>query len=446
MICVILEKGEFLQFIVIGPAHLYMRDIGAFLILILSAGKIKTLGKGVFFFILSIGIIIVGVVLSRNLQFPFLMPLGYFVALGLLIYHCKVNRSSLFSGRIAIFFIFLVLFGAFLNGILANGVFKAGVSFRGAFYFLSFLFYYGVASEKNSVSDLVGYANIALLTALTMWILRYVGIVEASSIEADFGERYINAEETAFVGFACISYLSIFYNMRKSYWKFPLNKKHQILLLFVLSLCLIIAARHRTVWVSIIVSICVLFLFHYGKIALISRLILLVGLFCILFASGLIKADNNIGIAIKEATQFSEGNTFSWRVEMWQQLITAASVTNPISGSGYGRDMTVSHYSSPDNYYNADTSAHNLLIQVFGDAGLIGVIAFIILYLLPIVRSLRKIKYIGRGDASFICSLTAFWIMYSITYEHTIFTGISLAWGITGFITLYPKKEINAIA
>jgi O-antigen ligase len=423
-----------------------MRDIGASLILAIAISRIIISSKGALYFILSAGVSIAGVIFSHNLQLPFLMPLGYFVALGLLIYHSRVNRSLLYSGKIIIFFIFLVLFGAFLNGILINGPFKAGVSFRGAFYFLSFLFYYGMAGNNNTVSDLAGYANIALLTALIMWMLRFFGIVEATGLETDFGTRYVDVEEAAFVGFACLSYLSMFYNMRKGYWQFPANKKYLIFALFISSLCFVIAARHRTVWVCLIVSICVLFLFHYSKITLISRLILFVGLLCMFFVSGLIKTDNNIVLAIKEATDFSGGNTFSWRVDAWQQLITAASVTNPVSGLGYGREMTATHFNTMGDLYDADTSAHNLLVQVFGDAGLIGVITFIILYLLPIVRSLRKIKIIGRGDASFICSLTAFWIMFSISYEHTILTSISLAWGITGFITLYPKKEIKAIA
>jgi hypothetical protein len=440
LICYVVEMGGFFSNIFIGPVHFYLRDIAASLVFILAVRRIFTYGKGLPLFVFSLCVVIAGVVLGRNLGFPFLMPLGYLVALGLIIHHGRANQSSLFSGKVVIFVILLVLLGAFVNGILLNGLFKAGVSFRTAFYFLSFLFYYGVTDRENSVFDLLGYANIALLTTLTMWILRLSGIFAISTDQSDFGMRYVNAEEASFAGFACISYLSIFFNMRKGYWQFPMVKKNAVLFLFALSLCLVIMARHRTVWVCMIISIFVLYLFHYSKIALVLRLLLLGGFLSLFFICGIIKSDNNIILAIKDASNFSEGNTFTWRLEAWQQLINVASVTNPVSGVGYGREMTVSHYNSVGDLYDTDTSAHNLLIQVFGDAGLIGVITFIFLYAMPIVRSLRNIKNIGKGDTSFLCALITFWIMYSITYQNTIITGISLAWGTTGFLIKYRKR------
>jgi len=445
MICLVVEKGEIFSNIFIGPIHFYLRDIGASLVFILAVRRIVIYGKGLPLFVFSIGVVIAGVVLGHNLGLPFLMPLGYLVAFVLLIHYSRANQSSVFSGKIVIFALFLVLFGAFLNGIFLNGAFSAGVSFRGAFYFLSFLFYYGVTVREISVSDLLGYANIALLTAVTMWVLRFSGIADTSALQTEFGTRYVDAEEASFAGFACISYLSVLFNMRKGYWDFPIAKRNRVLFLFILSLGLVVMARHRTVWVCTIVGILVLSLFHYGKIALAVRLLLLGGLLCALFVSGVIKTDNTIILAINEATDVSEGNSFTWRVEMWRQLISVGIVTDPVSGAGYGRDMTVSHINSSGDLTDANTSAHNLLIQVFGDAGLIGVIAFIFLYALPIVRSLRNIKTIGKGDASFLCALTGFWIVYSIAYQNTVFTGISLAWGITGFLIMYRKKDINAV-
>lgn len=448
MACLVLEKGGILPYINLGPVHFYLRDFGASLILMLAIRRMAFAGTGLLVFMLSIGIAFTGVILSRNLQFPFLIPLGYIVALGLLIYHSRVNPSSLLSGRIAIFFIFLVLSGAFLNGILLNGTFKAGVAFRSAFYLLSFLLYYGVAYRSNEVSNLLGYANIALMTALAMWVIRHMGFVDITSAGFDtvFGTRYIDAEEAAFAGFACLSYLAIIYNGRKGFWQLPIINKSLVFASFALSLCIVVAARHRTVWACFIISVLVLLLFHYGRIAYLVRLIFLAGIIGILLTSGFIKTDNRLVLAVKEAVDISGGNTFSWRVETWKQLVVAAGKANPVSGSGYGRDMAVSRFIAIGNINETDTSAHNLIIQIFGDAGVVGVLAVIILYVLPILRSLRKIKIIGRGDTSFICAITAFWIVYSIPYQNTILTGISLAWGITGFITLYSKKEIKAIA
>ena len=157
-----------------------------------------------------------------------------------------------------------------------------------------------------------------------------------------------------------------------------------------LFLSLVIITNHRSVWITGVFGLLLLFGLHrektvfFGKAVVTSMVVL--GLLCVAvisvpkFGSTVLKGASGI------IDPYSD-RTASWRIAGWQKQLDRIMKENPLFGEGLGGYYSWSHRGS-----KVETSPHNAYLQMILKFGLIG----LIIYGLLAYEFFRKTLYVRK--------------------------------------------------
>jgi O-antigen ligase len=272
--------------------------------------------------------------------------------------------------------------------------------------------------EKILYSTLLLYAGSSIL----LLILTFFGIIEIRSIGVV--SRYLSAGESFVLSVSSVYILNKIVVDNKN--------KGKLLFLFFTMAIGVLLTFHRSVWIATFAGYSSLLILK-GKRGF--KLIV----FCLLLVILVLpfipnEVFHDLNVSTEDALNYKDGNTASWRVDGWIQLIETASRIAPITGMGFGIPMT-RVLKDGDSYIEWDVSAHNQFVDTYFTVGLLGLLLYVSLYILLIIKCL---KYNKNMDYSSPFALIITFFFYFISYSALPLFGI-----VFGLLCAYLDSNQN---
>lgn len=277
----------------------------------------------------------------------------------------------------------LLLAGAILLFSLARGVAAFGVetavneSRHWLFLVIAALYFTTVVSRR--VLHRVGFVIVCgggalAAVAVLRWVIVGAGGPEALlGSRADAGLRVLHAEVTLIV-------LQAFFILAVAFQR--LNTWLRWLAAGLLTT--VILMQHRTIWVALVVGLLVML---YRDRDLARRAVVLIA--GALLATALVVISLFGNPADEVATTATRTDTFEWRFEGWQELITTRGPQNAVevaSGQGFGAGWAREVANRPTR----DVSPHSMYVESLLRLGLIGTGALLVALWGPLLALWRR--------------------------------------------------------
>jgi hypothetical protein len=280
---------------------------------------------------------------------------------------------------------------------------------------------------KFSLFCYSGYAALIFILALSGLIDSIGGVYEIN--------RYISSEEALLFGICSVFVLNAVLNgIRKEF----INH--------AAFLCLFAGAiftYHRSVWIATLSGyVTLLFLKKRSVLPSVIAICLLIGAMIVLMPS---KVKENFSVSLNNIINDEQGNTASWRVEGWSQLIETVITRSLVTGMGFGASKTrvIDHHGTLIEW---NVSAHNQYVDQLFVGGLSGLSIEIFFLLNVCARCIHFAVSSKNTYASVLFSVLIVYIAYHWSYSARTPFGI-----IIGLITAIvyrsnalpiPKSEI----
>lgn len=337
-----------------------------------------------------------------------------------------VNLSWLFFG--------LLLFGSFTLGAINYGITSAGVEFRSYFYFWSGTFYF-MSFSYQTISR-VRWFELWLLTsfslliiAIVRWITDSLGISTWGIIVGVTPFRVLNASQAFFIAetFSILLFQGVLQRLTR----------RQLICLIAFAPAILLL-QHRTVWVTTIASVALIFIRERkSRNRLITMLlsIIVIGSIwsLVIFSEQMDLVWSSLDKSYSSAVANQDGQgTFFWRVEGWKALL--ADFNSPVNyllgqpfGFGYQRIV---------GNQTIDVSPHNYFVQTYLRVGLIGLINLCFIYAIVLFNLFNKKINNYYNKQIFIEKILwlvivmqiIYFIPYSPSYEQAIILGFALSY------------------
>ncbi len=243
-------------------------------------------------------------------------------------------------------------------------------------------------------------------------------------IEEQFISNYIFANERAlpavgalFIAQSALVGLSLSLRDQHLPWR----------ILAVALLPLVVVLYHRTVWVAVLAGIFVLLIADPRRGMRMLPMLMLIGIvsiFSLLLMSsfGLDLVARSLRDAVLEPLDYS-ASSIGWRVEGWQVLVSRAIGEGPLRilfGAGFGVD-----YVRRIGWSTVAHSPHNLYVEIFLTAGLLGLMPFLWFFGHTLYRAFIDTDYTLRTTRIvLLSSLMIFGLSYNFNYEQGLLLGM----------------------
>lgn len=209
-----------------------------------------------------------------------------------------------------------------------------------------------------------------------------------------------------------------------------IKKKRKIPLFLLLNAIIItiVILNVRSIWLTILISSFVIayFLPKLRKhLIVITPVIIL--LFLPLFAKG-------FGKVINPNPHLKYSESFYWRLNFWEEIITKVFVRQPILGFGIGTSEEVTA-----TYIRCALMPHNDYLRILLDTGILGVIPYILFLLSNLLFSYRNIHKYKKDFYLNVCGFTLFVSFIFMTIAQNIFYYTNIMWYFLGFLALNNK-------
>lgn len=344
---------------------------------------------------------------------------------------------------------------SFTIGLVQHGS-TAGVEFRSDFYFMAGVFYFSsFAWSPQQISKLLGWLfPVVLFILLIVWFrwasdafnLNWVDpLWHAEALSTGLPLRVINAQQTLLLGQGLILLVfAMAMGNALAGWRF---------LVPLLGLTVLVL-QHRSVWVAAFLPVLMAFVIvrqSQGKLAARLGVIVAVSSMVLvpLLATGKFNtATSSVTEAAINATS-TTGGTFVGRVQGWDALLKQWAAAGPrawVMGNPYGSGAV--RQEKPGGKEIA-YAPHNYYVQLLLRVGLVGLLAFVALYVYLLRGAVRlanepQAELTGYAMIGLLFSLLLFYIPYSPYYPHGLFTGMILALilqhGRQGNTTAHPTR------
>jgi len=208
-------------------------------------------------------------------------------------------------------------------------------------------------------------------------------------------------------------------------------KKRGKKLLFLLISAIIITIgilNVRSIWLTGILSSSIMayFLPKLRKRLLIIVPVILL-LFLPLFAKGFEKVINP-----NPHLKYSE--SFYWRLNFWEEILTKIFVKQPLLGFGIGTSEEVT-----TTYIRCALMPHNDYLRILLDTGVLGIIPYILFLLSNLLFSYRNIRRHKEYFYLNVCAFTLFVSFIFMTIAQNIFYYTNITWYFLGFWAVNNK-------
>lgn len=314
---------------------------------------------------------------------------------------------------------------ALARGIATYGVIDALIGFR-KFLYVGVLGLY-VLSFPIGAKDIVRFFVMWALAAVCLSLYAALVMIDSSfslRIEEDFVSNYIFANERAlpavgalFIAQAALIGLSLSLRDQHLPWR----------ILAVAMLPLVVVLYHRTVWVAVLAGIFVLLFVDPRRGMRMMPMLLLIGIvsvFSVLLMSsfGLDVVALSLRDAVLEPLDYRV-SSIGWRLDGWQALVSRAIGEGPVRilfGGGFGVD-----YLRRIGWSTVTYSPHNLYVEIFLTAGLLGLMPFLWFFAHALYRSFKDADNTLRATRMILLtSLMIFGLSYNFNYEQGLLLGM----------------------
>ncbi len=314
---------------------------------------------------------------------------------------------------------------ALARGMSAYGPVDALIGFR-KFLYVAVLGLYVLSFPINS-RDILRFFVMWALAAVLLSLYATLVMIDSSfslRIEEQFISNYIFANERAlpavgalFIAQAALVGLSLSLRDQHLPWR----------ILAVALLPLVVVLYHRTVWVAVLAGIFVLLIADPRRGMRMLPMLMLIGIvsiFSLLLMSsfGLDVVARSLRDAVLEPLDYS-ASSIGWRVEGWQVLVSRAFGEGPLRilfGAGFGVD-----YVRRIGWSTVAYSPHNLYVEIFLTAGLLGLMPFLWFFSHTLYRAFIDTDYTLRTTRIvLLSSLMIFGLSYNFNYEQGLLLGM----------------------
>lgn len=325
----------------------------------------------------------------------------------------------------------LALLAAFAHGVQAYGFQSAAIFYRRFFYLTTAIVYVlSFPWSSREIDRLVwiwtGVALILATAAIAGWLdLMPTPWVDKRAHGSVYdSERVLPASgalilaEAGLIGLATWSRLSTI----------GLQRLLPILFLVIMALL-----YHRTVWLATLAGIASIFLLQPRAVArlgipLAVGFLVTVALWTLRLGLGDESLAQSMQAAIMEP--FEETSTYNWRVEGWEILLSRAfsdGIATIVMGSGFGVG-----YGRQMGWALVEYSPHNFYLEIFLNAGLVGLALWLLAMTETGVRMFRGAALTSRrldqaGALAVLVAMSFYNIPYSLTSEQGLLIGMLAA-------------------
>lgn len=311
----------------------------------------------------------------------------------------------------------LVLFLGFVHGVVRYGVVEAAISYRQFFYISAGIFYFstfdfGPQEQKRAVHLIIGAALMLAVAAMVLWLFpdwQPAGLAIGPSRYAFDDYRVIPAVAAMFLAIAFLIALPS--------WSLP---QHGMLQRSAapLFLLMVVFLYHRTVWVALFVALAFLLASSRQRIMM---HIMALGLGAMLLATiWAVMAGMEINvISASMAAAFDEvarnDSSLAWRMVGWKALTARAfdqGVATVLFGAGFGVD-----FERQIGWATIHHSPHNVFLEVFLTCGLVGMLAYLLVFVGMALR-LRRLGADEGVDGLAMAAAVVAIVVYGFSYGH----------------------------
>jgi hypothetical protein len=294
--------------------------------------------------------------------------------------------------------------------------------FRSAFYFLAGAAYFATATRAEW--HLGALTNAFLITAaliLTTALLLWGPAPSFAAAPSEPGYRVIGANGALVLAQAIL--------LTVPAWFRP-NKKPMLQWLSVAFLLAVIVLQHRTVWIALTVGLLVV---AWRDLRVRRSVVVVLGLvtFTVVSLQMVAPSTFNSSSLAESLSGSSNLDTFDWRVEGWGSLISTEGPStrgDVLIGTPYGTgfDRIVGGI-------RTDVQPHNYYLNQYLRHGILGLAAFLMMYLY-VVSALRRqppTGGIGFSDPGIVLALIVTQLVFFIAnnpgIEQGLITGLGLS-------------------
>jgi hypothetical protein len=297
--------------------------------------------------------------------------------------------------------------------------------FRSVFYFLAGATYFATVTReewrlRSLTYSFVICAALILTSALLLW-----GPSPSFMPEPyESGYRVIEAKQTLVLAQAFL--------LTTAAWFRP-TRNPPLQWLSVAFLLGVIALQHRTVWISLIVGLLTL-AWRDPRVGRSAVAILSVITVVVVSIQMVAPSGPDTPLTESLTNRSLKLDTFYWRIEGWQRLVRAEGPSTTgelLLGQPYGTGFERLVESE-----SIDVQPHNYFLNQYLRHGLIGVMAFTLMYL-SIVSALRRqppTREAGFSNPSTVLALVVMQLVFFIAYnpgiEQGLITGLALSLGL----------------
>ncbi|MGV8894756.1 MAG: O-antigen ligase family protein [Burkholderiaceae bacterium] len=325
-----------------------------------------------------------------------------------------------------------LLFVNFVIGLTVNGK-AAGVDFREYFYFWSGSLYFMSFQLHKLPFIAIGrhWVKVAILfsaIAIFRWGTDAAGLSDWTVIGAGTPFRVMTAREALFMAYGLIILMGISLNGMK------LKASRLLLPLFIIVILLL---QHRSVWLSVVAGVGVLYFVINEKIT--KKIAPVAGIFIILIVVGVFMTTTDFGkkaiASIEDSgTSAAQGEgTVAARTYSWTQLLKqwdGGGVKTHLIGFPFG--TIHSRYESDLSKQAVEYAPHNYYLETLLRTGVIGLATFLLICIWAVYglwKRGRSRTPVAAYSGIFLALLVAeiiYFIPYGATYEQSIIFGLAL--------------------
>lgn len=325
----------------------------------------------------------------------------------------------------------LVLAGAFLYGAASYGPVTSGIFYRRFLYLTTGTLYamtfpWPEADLDRFAQLWLGAAALLAAAALTMWVFPEVAAIGPMSNDrirfAYEAQRVLPASSALLLSQAAILGIAAWSGGTGS----PMLRALAVVCLFVAILLF-----HRSVWVAIAAGLLVLTRVSRQSlvpVVTITGVAAFAGLAVVTLVGGLGHDLLAFPAASAVGEVLSESSTLQWRVTGWDILVSrtfSGGLFSTLFGGGFGVG-----YERLIGWSHIDLSPHNVYVEIFINAGLLGAGLWTLFHCIVLLR-----LWTGRADdhgtiierraaAAILVSLMVYGLPYTPSPEQGIMLGV----------------------
>ncbi len=334
------------------------------------------------------------------------------------------------------------VYGAMLYGFITSLSFYRQHFYLSAVAFYFMTFHLSVEEVRRLMVMWIGAATVIMMYSVVASInpaLVVEFVADAGNLRAYAVERMIVASAAMVMCQAALICLGDWAEERAA------------LFVRVLAIMLIVAMFlqfHRTTWLAFIASGLAMALIgrrNFARLAPVSALV--VSVLVILWLAGLAVGQDFLTAAVSQAISEpldERQSTAIWRIEGWRILVGEAIGQGPfriLFGGGFGVG-----YERQIGNANIIYSPHNMYVEIFLNAGLIGLLPMLAFFASLLQRALmqrRALLQSGSLDPSIatalVVSIIVYCVSYSLGYDQGVLLGFLAA--ALSFRPAIPQQE-----